>query len=783
MAGQRLRGKRKIEAMPKAYSINVRGVVQGVGFRPFVYRLASANNLKGWVLNAEEGVEIHLEGEEGPLESFLEEMKAHPPQAAAISEVRAETAEAIGCTEFTIRENTREGRPTVRISPDLPVCENCLQELFDPRDHRYHYPYINCTNCGPRYSVIRSLPYDRPHTTMAAWLLDEHCAAEYRDPVNRRFHAQPVACTACGPHYHFHAGDEIARGNEDAIRKAAHYLRSGKIVAVKGLGGYHLACDAKNAEAVGAMRARKYRKEKPFALMAKDIAVARSLVDLGPQAETLMNSIARPIVLAQAKVELPGVAPDNDDLGVMLPYTPLQCLLFAAGAPEILVMTSANRSSEPIPYRDEDALRQLSGIADGFLIGERPIARRVDDSVARVGALGPVILRRARGYAPGAAAALPTDRPILALGADFKNTITLVVDGQAFVSQHIGDLDHYESFCAFRETLQDLLSMYEIHSNELLIVHDAHPQYVSTIYAAELPALEKCAVQHHRAHIASVLAERGAWDKRVIGVSFDGTGYGDDGVTWGGEIFVGGVREGFERVAHLREAALPGGDSAASYPIQAAAGFLAQLNDLPDLMAAPFSFPSRYLNALQLVRTRVRSFGTTSMGRLFDTAASLLGFTREVTFEGQAAMWLERLASHATAIDAYPFPFTGDELDFRPLLDGMIRDRLCGRDRSSIARSFQRAIACGLRDAVATLCRVYGVDTVVLSGGVFQNELLLQDLKSLLELRHLQIWTNHAVPSNDGGISLGQAALAAFANSESGASHKESDSGWMTQVT
>jgi hydrogenase maturation protein HypF len=782
MARQGLRGERKIDVMPKAYSIKVRGVVQGVGFRPFVYRLARAYDLRGWVLNAEEGVEIHLEGEEGPLQSFLEEINTHPPQAAAIAEVRTEQVDAVGFTEFTIRESAGESQPTVRISPDLPACENCLQELFDPHDHRHHYPYVNCTNCGPRYSVIRSLPYDRPNTTMADWPLDEHCAAEYGDPANRRFHAQPVACSACGPHYYFQSDAEVVRGDEEAIRKAANYLRSGRIVAVKGLGGYHLACDAKNAEAVGAMRERKYRKEKPFALMVKNVAVARNLVDLGPAAEALMNSVARPIVLAPAKAEFPGVAPENDDLGVMLPYTPLQCLLFAAGAPEIMVMTSANRSSEPIAYKDEDALQQLSGIADGFLIGERPIARRVDDSVSRVGAFGPAILRRARGYAPGAAATFPTNRPILAVGADLKNTITLVVDGQAFVSQHIGDLDHYESFCAFRETLQDLLSMYEIDSNELLIVHDAHPQYVSTIYAAELPALEKCAVQHHRAHIASALAERGAWDKRVIGVSFDGTGYGDDGTIWGGEIFVGCVREGFERVAHLREAALPGGDAATSYPIQAAAGFLAQLNGLPDLMAAPFSFPARYLDALQLVRTRVRSFGTTSMGRLFDTAAALLGFAREVTFEGQAAMWLERLASHATAIDTYSFPFIKDELDFRPLLDGMIRDRLDGRAESEIARAFQRGIAEGLRDAVATLCRTCGVDTLVLSGGVFQNELLLHDLKNLLESEHLQIWTNHTVPSNDGGISLGQAALAAFANSESGA-RKKSDFALMTQVT
>ena len=758
-------------------------MVQGVGFRPFIYRLACANGLNGWVLNAEEGVEIHLEGDKGRVQTFLKEMKARPPQAASIAEVHVEATEVAGFEKFTIRESSGERTPTVRISPDLPVCENCLQELFDPQDRRYHYPYINCTDCGPRYSVIRSLPYDRPRTTMADWPLDGHCATEYGDPANRRFHAQPVACPACGPHYIFRTDNEIVRGDEGAIQKAVDCLRSGMIVAVKGLGGYHLTGNAKNPEAVLAMRARKYRKEKPFALMAKNIEVARSLVDLSPDAEALMNSIARPIVLAPAKVALSGVAPENDELGVMLPYTPLHYLLFAAGAPEVLVMTSANRSSEPIAYQDENARLQLSGIADGFLLGERPIARRVDDSVARAGAFGPTIIRRARGYAPGAAAKFPTGRPILALGPDLKNTITLVVEGQAFVSQHIGDLDHYESFCAFRETIQDLLSMYQIDLNELLLVHDAHPQYVSTIHALELPASTKCAVQHHRAHIASVLAERGAWDQRVIGVSFDGTGYGDDGTIWGGEIFTGSLREGFERVAHLRSAALPGGDAAAVYPSQAAAGFLAQLMDLPDLTASPFSFPARYLDAVQLVRTGVRTFGTTSVGRLFDTAAALLGFTREVTFEGQAAMWIEHLAGHASRTDAYPFPFARDELDFRPLLGGIIHDRLLGGDKCEIARAFQRGIAEGLRDAVVTLRLAHGVDTVVLSGGVFQNELLLNDVKSLLEPESLEIWTNHIVPANDGGISLGQAALAAMAKPEARALLAESDSARMTHVT
>jgi len=749
--------------MPSAYSIKVRGTVQGVGFRPFVYRLARANDLKGWVLNAEEGVKIHLEGEKVGVQSFLDELRTSPPQAAVVAEISVEPAEPGGYTEFVIEESTGARRPTVGISPDLPVCENCLNELFDPQDRRYRYPYINCTDCGPRYSVIRNLPYDRPHTTMSDWPLDAFCSVQYRDPANRRFHAQPVACPSCGPRYYFQAGDDVARGEDGAIQKAVQFLQDGKIVAVKGLGGYHLACDAKNAEAVLAMRARKYRKEKPFALMVKNVEVAREIVELTPESEALLKSVARPIVLAPAKVELPEVAPENDELGVMLSYTPLHHLLFASGAPKILVMTSANRSSEPIAYRDDDALQQLSGIADGFLIGERPIARRVDDSVARAGALGTTILRRARGYAPGAVATLPTDRPILALGADLKNTITLVVDGQAFVSQHIGDLEHYESFCAFRETVQDLLSMYEIDLRKLLVVHDAHPQYVSTAHALDLFASEKLAVQHHRAHIASVLTERGAWDERVIGVSFDGTGYGDDGSIWGGEIFVGSLRGNLQRVAHLRPASLPGGDAAAAYPVQAAAGFLAQLNELPAMSAAPFSFPSRYRDASQLVRANVRCFQTTSIGRLFDTAAALLGFTREITFEGQAAMWLERLAGRSATTDAYPFPFVNDQLDFRPLLEGVIRDRILGRNISEIARAFQRGIAQGLAAAVVELARVHSVNSVVVSGGVFQNEMLLEDMR-IVEAHGLRLWTNHAVPPGDGGISLGQAALAAMAN-------------------
>jgi len=748
--------------MTDACSIRVRGVVQGVGFRPFVYRLARANALGGWVRNGEQGVEIFLEGSEQGLNNFVRDLVPKAPPAANIAEMMVEPAEPRGFLHFTIRDSESHERPTVRVSPDLPVCPECLSELFDRSNPRYGYPYINCTNCGPRYTVILGLPYDRPNTTMKAWPLDRFCSSEYNDPDNRRFHAQPVACPHCGPKYFLRIGSGIDHG-EDVIEKAAALLKQGKILAVKGLGGFHLACDARNVTAVTALRERKFRKERPFALMVQDIHVARRIVELTAEAERLLTGVARPIVLASAKVELPGVAPDNGEFGVMLPYTPLHHLLFAAGAPEILVMTSANRSNEPIAYEDDDAFENLGALADAFLVGERPIARRVDDSVTRAGVLGPTILRRARGYSPAALAMLPVQGPILAVGADLKNAITLVVEGQAFVSQHIGDLDHYSALLAFQQTIRDLLAMYEVPLEELLVVHDAHPQYRSTVHALAMPVAGHIAVQHHRAHIASVLAEKGALEKRVAAASFDGTGYGDDGSIWGGEIFIGSVRDGFARVAHLRPAVLPGGDAAAQFPVQAAAGFLNQLEGLPDLCVPPFDFPRRYDAAHELVEKHVRSYTTTSMGRLFDTAAALAGFTREITFEGQAAIWLEQLAKCGVAHEAYPFPYVDNELDFRPLLRAVVDDRLAAKQPQNIARAFQLGVAEGLSRALQQICAAESVDTVVLSGGVFQNELLLQDLKPMLEKSRLHIWTNNAVSPNDGGISLGQAAIAACA--------------------
>lgn len=757
-----------------ARAIRVRGVVQGVGFRPFVFRLARANALAGWVLNEEEGVEIHVEGGPAGVQHFLHGLAADPPSAAVITAIDVKQAEPTGLGDFTIRASERRERPAARISPDLPVCADCLQELFEPSNPRHLYPYINCTNCGPRYSIVLALPYDRSNTTMRSWVMDNMCEAQYHNPADRRFHAQPIACSACGPHYRLEimpqsrasSAEKTIEQDAAAIGRAAQLLAAGKIIAVKGLGGYHLACDARNAPAVRFLRERKFRKEKPFAVMVQDLNGARLLGHFSLEAESLLLSPARPIVLAREREKLEGIAPDTSEIGVMLAYTPLHHLLFAAGAPAALVMTSGNRSSEPIAYRDADAFARLDGIADAFLIGERPIARRVDDSVARAGAFGPVMLRRARGYAPGVVAEFPAGPPILAVGPDLKNTVTLVIDGQAIASQHIGDLEHYEAFQAFQETIRDLLAMYSLHPEEMLIAHDAHPQYASTSYASVL-GTHRVSVQHHRAHIASVLAEHGDRDRRILGVAFDGTGYGDDRTIWGGEIFAGSLRDGFERVAHLRPASLVGGDAAARDPVQASAGFLSHLGIVPDYCAPPFNFPSRYRRALQLLDNGVRTFTTTSMGRLFDTVAALLGFTRTVSFEGQAAIWVEHLARQANQAEPYLFPLTGRELDFRCLLELVVRDRLSGREPAAVARAFHRGLAQGLASAVCELCDVFSLSTVVLSGGVFQNELLLEHLREVLEGQGLSIWTNHAVPPNDGGISLGQAAIAAaFLNSE-----------------
>ena len=733
--------------------LHITGVVQGVGFRPFVYRLAVERGLTGWVLNGERGVDVHVEGNSEQLDDFTEAIRARPPPAARIASFEI-TADAIdGFDSFEIRESERAHAPTVRVCADLPVCDACLRELFDPHDRRYKYPYMNCTDCGPRYSIVRALPYDRAQTTMRDWPMCDACRREYEDPLDRRFHAQPVACSRCGPSYVLEREGDRIRGGE-AIADAAQLLCRGAIVAIKGLGGYHLACDAHNATAVRALRERKYRKERPFALMVRDTVRAKEIVHVDARAEEWLHSPARPIVLLRQRVALAGVAPESDEFGVMTAYAPVHHLLFDAGAPPVLVMTSANRSSEPIAYRDDDARNSLASIADAMLVGEREIARRVDDSV--VSSIG--VIRHSRGHAPQAVATLPVSSPILATGADLKNAIALVVNGQAFLSQHIGDLEHLDAFGSFKKTIDDFCELYDVDVAETLIAHDAHPQYRSSAYAMELGE-HGCSVQHHRAHIASVLAEREAFEPTVLGFAFDGTGYGEDGTIWGGEIFAGNLSDGFERIAHLRPALLPGGDAAAQFPVQAAAGFLfchPELSQMSGLFTkTPFAFPVRYRDALELLKKNVRVFTTTSMGRLFDTVAALLGFTRGITFEGQAAMWVEHLARCSARVAPYPFPFQGGELDYCPLLSQIVADRTAGRDVREIARAFHGAIVRGVLAAV----EAFDFEHVVISGGVFQNALLVEELAVALGDR---LWTNRLIPSNDGGICIGQATIAAF---------------------
>lgn len=732
-----------------------------MGFRPFVYRLACEHNLAGHVINDAHGVRVHAEGDESSLLAFERDLVSRAPEVANVYSVNAQEAEFRSFDAFTIGGSDGGEPATAGISPDLPACDECLQEMLDGADRRTGYPYINCSACGPRFSIICAMPYDRVATTMRDWRMCEACSVEYHDPADRRFHAQPIACSQCGPAYRLVDTTGIAAGGTDAVAAAVARLCAGEIVAIKGIGGYHLACDASNPSAVETLRERKFRKEQPFAVMARNIDVARETIRLSPEAEVLIASLARPIVLGPRLMQLPGVAPDTHEIGVLLPYTPLHHLLFVAGAPERLVMTSGNRSSEPIAYRDDEAGERLREIADVFLVGERPIARRVDDSVARIGAAGPCLLRRSRGYAPRSAVRMELDSPALALGADLKNTIALIVNGEAILSQHIGDLQHMETREALAGTIDDLLAMHSVDRDELQIVHDLHPEYHSTAKALELHCGRRIAVQHHRAHIASVIAERGAYRQRIVGAAFDGTGFGDDGTIWGGEFFVGNVVDGFDRVGHLRQCRIPGGDAAARFPVQAAAGFLAAsgIGESATMMREPFLFPERYARARGLLEADVRCFASTSAGRLFDAVAALLGFTRESTYEGQAAMWLENLARKGRATIEMEIPFTGGELDFRPAMASIVAMRERSVNANAIARAFHQAMAEGISAALMSLANEHSVDTAVLSGGVFQNDLLLSEILGALERSGMRVWTNNVVPPNDGGICLGQAAM------------------------
>lgn len=777
----------------------MRGTVQGVGFRPFVYRLARSHGLGGWVNNDVAGVTIEAHGDAEALEAFAAGILAEAPPAARVEALETLERGAVapgGYAGFTIVPSAEGAAGAVTaVSPDLPVCDDCLREMRDPSDRRYGYPFINCTHCGPRFSIIEALPYDRPLTTMRHFPMCARCEAEYHDPLDRRFHAQPTACPECGPRLHALPSGALASGalpaaaepwsealrgvgdwGPAAVEAAVRALQAGAILAVKGLGGYHLACDARHAGAVAALRDRKFRKEKPFALMARDEAALAGVVHFSDAARAELRSLARPIVLLpKGPLELPeGIAPDTAEFGVMLPSTPLQHLLFDAGAPDLLVMTSANRSSEPIEYRDAEALERLAALADLFVLGERPIARRIDDGVVQILGGQRAIVRRARGHAPDPILHdARFDTPRLALGAELKSAIALAVGGRVLVSHHLGDLSDLASLQAFEETVFDLCAMFRLDARTLPLVHDLHPQYASSRFAERLGG-PRSVVQHHHAHIASVLVEHGAWSEVVLGVAFDGAGLGDDRSVWGGELLLGSIERGFERVGHLREAALPGGDAAARNPRQAAVGFLDALGDeaIERLAEPPFLFdPVRVRLQRQLIRKGIQAPRTTSVGRLFDTAAALIGFGRSMSFEGQAAISLEALAHRADAEDArrhaYPWPLRDGVFDYAPLLAAVMEELQAGVARERVARRFHEGLAQGVVAAFERFAERQPLAGVALSGGVFHNRLLLESLLERFAARGVRVYRHSAVPAGDGGVALGQLALAAAGRAQS----------------
>ena len=695
----------------------VTGRVQGVGFRPYVFALASELGLSGFVLNDARGVLIEAEGP--ACDAFLTRLPLDAPPLAAVENIVIEEIAITGEAGFAIRPSTG-GFPDAAIAPDAATCDACLAELFDPADRRHRYPFINCTSCGPRFTIVTGIPYDRPNTTMAAFTMCAACSAEYDDPRDRRFHAQPNACPQCGPRVTLRGMDA-----SDPIADAAHALLGGAIVAIKGIGGFHLACRADDEAVVSRLRARKHREDRPFALMVRDLDAARALVELDGDA---ILDRARPIVIAPRKGDVaPSVAPRSRDLGVMLPYSPLHHLLLAdAGVP--LVMTSGNVSDEPIAFTDEDALERLAGIADLFLLHDRPIRTRTDDSVLR----GRRVVRRSRGFVPDTLP-LHATRPLLAVGAELKNTFTLARAGRAWVGHHIGDLRNSETFASFTDGIEHFQRLFAIEPE--LVAHDLHPEYLSTKYALER-AGRHIGVQHHHAHLAAVLAEHGV--EQAVGAIYDGTGYGSDGTVWGGELLLGSCA-GFERVGHLYPVRMPGGEAAIREPWRMACAWMA---------AAGLDTPPEWANVRRLAETGLASPVTTSMGRLFDAVAAMCGIRETVTYEGQAAVELEAAADPSERA-AYPMP----ELDARPTIAGVHDDLARGVDVARVSARFHNAVA----RATAAAYREHPV--VVLSGGVFQNALLLD--RTVEALGEARVLTPRRLPCNDGAISYGQAAVAA----------------------
>jgi hydrogenase maturation protein HypF len=743
--------------------VRVEGTVQGVGFRPFVYRAATELGLGGWVLNDSRGVLIEAEGGRRALDALLERLRTGAPPLAIVDGVSEEAIGSTGELEFRITESEEGGEPEAAVSPDVATCEDCLAELMDPGDRRHRYPFTNCTNCGPRFTIVCGVPYDRPLTTMASFEMCELCRAEYEDPLDRRFHAQPNACPVCGPSLRFtdRAGLSLAEGNEPSLEAATLALAEGRIVAVKGLGGYHLACRADDEGVVAELRARKHREDKPFALMAPSIDSALELVELDDAAGALLTSRERPIVLAPRRPNAPvaeSVAPASRELGVMLPYSPLHHLLLV-DSNAVLVMTSANVSDEPIAYRDEDALGRLAEIADVFLVHDRPIETRTDDSVVRVVADRPLFLRRSRGYVPRALP-LSAGGPILACGAELKSTFCLAKGERAWVGHHIGDLKNYETLRSFTEGVEHFEELFAVEPE--LVAHDLHPEYLSTKYALEREGVETVGVQHHHAHLAACLAEHRETGP-AVGAIFDGTGYGTDGTVWGGELLVGD-RGGFERAGHLHPVRMPGGERAIRQPWRMACSWLLETlgsePPLPPLLAQRVS-EEDWSKMAELAGAGLASPVTSSAGRLFDAVAALCGIRAEVNYEGQAAVELEAAADPAVH-EAYPLP-GAELLDARETVLAILTDLGAGVTVAEVAAKFHNAMAEAAARACAEHAGAEGIELAVLSGGVFQNRLLLERTAAALERAGLRVLVPRLLPPNDGGVAFGQAAVAAAA--------------------
>ena len=767
----------------------VTGVVQGVGFRPFVYRLATELGLSGQVGNDAAAVFVEVQGPAALLDEFARRLVAEAPPLAQVAEVRAQPAAPVAEHGFRIAESRPAEGPLTPIPPDVAVCDDCVRELFDPADRRYRHPFVTCTNCGPRFTIIRALPYDRPATTMAGFPMCARCAAEYHDPADRRFHAQPVCCPDCGPRLRCEGPDGRVDGAEEALAAAQRLLAGGATVAVKGLGGYHLACAADDEDAGAALRARKARGGKPFAIMVADLAAARRYVDVSDAEAAVLTGPARPVVLLRRRPDAPvatSVAPGSPHLGVLLAYTPVHHLLLAPGpggpAPGALVMTSANLSDEPICYTDDDAaqrLPRLVGDTGAVLTHDRPIHVPCDDSVVRVvtdaGTARELPIRRSRGFAP-----LPVDLgadgpAVLAVGGELKNTFCLTAGRRAYLSAHIGDMGTLETMAAFERAVAQLTAL---HGAPERLAADGHPGYLTRAWA-ERAADDRPLhlVQHHHAHVVSLLAEHGRLGEPIVGVAFDGTGHGVDDATgdpqvWGGEILVVGTDlHRFTRTAHLRAVALPGGDGAVRHPRRMALSHLAAagIDWSPDLppVAACSADELRVLRA-QLARGTA-CVPTTSMGRLFDAVASLLGVRHAIGYEAQAGIELEVLADGAAPGADLRFVLGADgELDPTPVLCGLVAGLRAGTPVPALTAAFHAAVAAAVVAAVSAAGRAHGIRQTGLTGGVFQNVLLLQQCTDRLRDAGFTVLTHHVVPPGDGGLALGQAAVARAVAGEEG---------------